>query len=193
MTRLGTAGRLATGVSAFGGALSILSLVLKFHPAFENVKYLKEAIELYAVYVRAPLAGNLSVLFPAGSSWLIGVLGDGLVFWTTFFIAINVFVYRHGGRFLPGHIANNYCHLAPRKKFSLLSCVLPKLVVAFLAAPIVCTALALLKHGSDANRLYSVAYMTVQPKSIIMYIMAMVGIVAGVLTVSEFLLKLVLQ
>lgn len=188
MVRLGTAGKLTASVSALGGAISILSLLLRFHPALENAKYLKEAIELYAHYIRAPLAGGLAALFPAGSSWIAGAVGDALVFWMTFFLAVNVFVYRHSRRFLPGYIADNYCHLAPRRKISRFFCAMPKLVIAFLAAPIVCTALALMKIGSGANRLYSVAYMTIQPKSIFTYIVAMAAIVAGAIAVAEFVL-----
>lgn len=188
IARLGTVGRLTAGVSAMGGALSILSLVLRLHPTLENVKYLKEVIELYALYIRAPLTEGIAALLPANDMWLASALGDGVVFWMTFFMAVNAFIYRNDGQLLPGHILDNYCQFASAKKMSRFMCLLPKLIIAFLAAPIVCSALAILKIGSSPNRLYSIAYMTIQPKSIVAYILAMFVVVAGVMAFAEFLL-----
>ena len=38
---------------------------------------------------------------------------DLFVFWVMFFIAVNVFVFKHERNFLPGHISRSYCQLTP--------------------------------------------------------------------------------
>ena len=114
---------------------------------------------------------------------------DLLVFWVMFFIAVNVFVYKHERNFLPAHISRSYCQLTPRNPFSRSACVTPKLIVAFFAAPIVCAVYALTKFRAPRGQLYSAAYLTIQPRTIFSYLLALFGGVALVLLASAYALK----
>jgi hypothetical protein len=129
----------------------------------------------------------------AASTDLAGFLArtaiDLLVFWLMFFIAVNVFVYKHERNFLPGHISRSYCQLAPRNILSRMACVTPKLILAFLAAPVVCAVYALTKFRAPRGQLYSAAYLTIEPRTIFSYLLALFGGVAVVLIASAYALR----
>jgi hypothetical protein len=188
--RLGIPGVLVALTTLIGGAVSILSIAVRLHPALESVKHLKESVDLYGQYIRGPLSKALSritgfefVGFAAGTAL------DLLVFWVMFFIAVNVFVYKNERNFLPSHISRSYCQLGPQGTLSRFGCVAPKLAVAFLAAPIVCAVYALTKFRAPRWQLYSAAYLTIQPRTIFSYLLALFGGVALVLLGSAYALK----
>jgi hypothetical protein len=185
--RLGIPGKLVAVTTLIGGAISILSIAVRLHPALESVKNLKESVDLYSQYIRGPLARALSTATGADfAGFVAGTLIDLAVFWLMFFIAVNVFIYRHEQNFLPGHISRSYCQLAPRNAFARFACVTPKLLTAFLAAPVVCVVYALTKFRAPKERLYSAAYLTIQPRTIFGYLLALFGTVSLVLIVSAY-------
>ena len=188
--RLGIPGALIAATTLIGSALSILSIAIRLHPAFESVKHLKESVDLYSQYIRRPLMQALSR--PTGlefAGMAAGMFMDLLVFWAMFFIAVNVFIYKHERNLLPGHISRSYCQLAPRNLFSRVACVTPKLIAAFFAAPIVCAVYAVTKFRSPPDRLYSAAYLTIQPRTIFGYLLALFGSVSLVLIASAYALR----
>src|SRR5258706_10998754 len=83
-------------------------------------------VDLYTLYIRAPLERLLTILVPWPRTWLTSVMVDGLMFWIAFFLAVNLFVYRHERNFLPGHIYRSYCQLGAPGVGSGALCVLPK-------------------------------------------------------------------
>jgi hypothetical protein len=188
--RLGIPGTLVAATTLIGGAISILSIAVRLHPALESVKHLKESVDLYGQYIRKPLTQALS----RGTGFEVagfaaGTAMDLLVFWVMFFIAVNVFVYKHERNFLPGHISRSYCQLTPCNIFSRAACVTPKLIVAFFAAPIVCAVHALTKFRAPRWQLYSAAYLTIQPRTIFSYLLALFGGVTLILLASTYALK----
>jgi hypothetical protein len=176
-----------TATTLIGGAVSILSIAVRLHPALESVKHLKESIDLYGQYIRRPIMQGLSRMTGLEFASLVaGTAIDLLVFWVMFFIAVNAFIYKYERNFLPGHISRSYCQLTSRNPISRAACVAPKLVTAFLAAPIVCSVYALTKFRAPRERLYSAAYLTIQPRTIFGYLLALFGGVALILLVSTY-------
>lgn len=189
--RLGVPGTFVAATTLVGGAISILSIAVRLHPALESVKHLKESVDLYSQYIRAPLLRGLS--FATGTEpggFISGTVIDILVFWLTFFIAVNVFVYRHERNLLPAHIMRSYCQLTPQDGLSRFACVTPKVIAAFFAAPAVCTVYALTKFRAPAQQLYSAAYVTIQPRTIFSYLLALFGTVSLILLASAFALRM---
>jgi hypothetical protein len=173
-----------------GGVISVLSIVVRLHPALENVKHLKDSVDLYSHYIRTPLMRLLPHV--AGvelAGFLAGTVIDLLVFWLMFFVAVNVFVYKYEHNFLPGHISRSYCQLAPRNIVARAVCVTPKLLAAFLAAPIVCTVYALTRFHAAPHELHSAAYLTIQPRMIFSYLLALFGAISLVLIASGYALR----
>jgi hypothetical protein len=188
--RLGIPGALVAATTLIGGAISILSIAVRLHPALESVKHLKESVDLYSQYIRRPLMQALSRgtgLEFAG--FAAGTAIDLFVFWGMFFIAVNIFVYKYERNFLPGHISRSYCQLAPRNALSRAACVMPKLIAAFFAAPLVCAVYAITKFRAPRGQLYSAAYLTIQPRTIFSYLLALFGGVVLVLLASSYTLK----
>ena len=189
-SRLGIPGGLVAATTLIGGAVSILSIAVRLHPALESVKHLKESVDLYGQYMRRPLMQALSrATNYEFAGYAAGMVMDVFVFWVMFFIAVNVFVYKYERNFLPGHISRSYCQLAPRNALSRIACVTPKLIVAFFAAPIVCAVYALTKFRAPRWQLYSAAYLTIQPRTIFSYLLALFGGVALVLIASTYALR----
>jgi hypothetical protein len=188
--RLGIPGALVAATTLIGGAVSILSIAVRLHPALESVKHLKESVDLYGQYIRGPLAQALSRAtgFEV-AGFAAGTALDLLVFWVMFFIAVNVFVYKHERNFLPSHIARSYCQLGPQGALSRIACVAPKLLAAFFAAPVVCAVYAVTKFRAPRGQLFSAAYLTIQPRAIFGYLLALFGGVALVLLASAYALK----
>lgn len=188
--RLGIPGLLVAAATLVGGAISILSIAVRLHPALESVKHLKESVDLYSQYIREPLVRALS---RAASADLAGFLArtaiDLLVFWFMFFIAVNVFIYMRERNFLPGHISRSYCQLVPRNILLRATCVTPKLILAFFAAPAVCTVYALTKFRAPRDQLYSAAYLTIEPRTIFSYLLALFGSVAAILIASAYAMR----
>jgi hypothetical protein len=173
-----------------GGAVSILSIAVRLHPAFESAKHLKESVDLYGQYMRGPLMRGLSRTTGLEFAGLAaGMMIDLLVFWVMFFVAVNVFVYKYERNFLPGHISRSYCQLTGRNPLSRAACVAPKLITAFLVAPVVCSLYALTKFRTPRDRLYSAAYLTIQPRAIFGYLLALFGGVAFILLASAYAMK----
>jgi hypothetical protein len=188
--RLGIPGTLVAATTLVGGAVSILSIAVRLHPALESVKHLKESVDLYGQYIRKPLVLGLSKVAGVDLAGVVaGTVIDVLVFWVMFFIAVNVFVYKYERNFLAGHISRSYCQLTPRNPFSRAACVTPKLMTAFFAAPVVCAVYALTKFRAPREQLYSAAYLTIQPRTIFSYLLALFGGVALVLLASAYALK----
>ena len=186
--RLGVPGALVAATTLIGGAVSILSIAVRLHPALESVKHLKESV--HSQYIRSPLILGLSRATGLDVAGVVaGTVIDVLVFWVMFFIAINVFVYKYERNFLAGHISRSYCQLTPRNPLSRAACVTPKLMTAFFAAPIVCAVYALTKFRAPREQLYSAAYLTIQPRTIFSYLLALFGGVALVLLASAYALK----
>jgi hypothetical protein len=187
--RLGIPAAFVTATSLIGGAVSILSIAVRLHPALESVRHLKESIDLYGQYIRRPMMQGLSRMTGLEFAGVAaGTAVDLLVFWAMFFVAVNVFIYRYERNFLPGHISRSYCQLTSRNRIARAACVAPKLVAAFLAAPIVCSVYALTKFRAPPGRLYSAAYLTIQPRTIFGYLLALFGGVALILFVSAYAL-----
>ena len=183
--RLRLAETFITAGTIVAGAVSILSIVAKLHPALESIRYLHEAFEFYNGYVRAPLVRALGgvVLNP-----LAPYLVDLFVLWASLFIAVNFYVYRKEGLLVWGHIRRNYCFLKRQAFLSQLTCTAPKVAYAFLLAPFICV--AFLVSGSRGPTILTQAYLTAEPREISRYLMLFFGTVAGVLVVSEALSKL---
>ena len=186
---MGFAGKVASLTTMVGAGLSLLSIALKVHPALETVKHLKEAVDLYTLYIRAPLERLLTILVPWPRTWLTSVMVDGLMFWIAFFLAVNLFVYRHERNFLPGHIYRSYCQLGAPGVGSGALCVLPKILLAFVAAPIVCIVFAITKFRAPSDRLFSAAYITLEPRTILNYVLTLVAAVASAIVLSELALR----
>jgi hypothetical protein len=173
-----------------GGAISILSIAVRLHPALESAKHLKESVDVYSQYMRTPIMQGLSRITGFEFAGVAaGTAIDLLVFWVMFFIAVNVFVYKYERNFLPSHISRSYCQLTPRNPLSRAACVAPKLLTAFLAAPVVCSLYALSKFRTPRDRLYSAAYLTIQPRAIFSYLLALFGGVALILLASAYAVK----
>jgi hypothetical protein len=188
--RLGFPGALVAATTLIGGAVSILSIAVRLHPALESVKNLKESVDLYGQYIRRPLVMGFSRVAGVDlASVVVGTAIDVFVFWVMFFIAVNVFVYKYERNFLAGHISRSYCQLRSRKPLSRAACVTPKLIAAFFAAPIVCAVYALTKFHAPREHLYSAAYLTIQPRTIFSYLLALFGGVALVLLASAYALN----
>jgi hypothetical protein len=188
--RLGVPGALVAATTLIGGVVSILSIAVRLHPALDSVKHLKESVDLYGTYIRKPLVLGLSKVGSIDLADVVaGTVIDVLVFWVMFFIAVNVFVYKFERNFLAGHIARSYCQLTSRDPFARAACVTPKLITAFFAAPVVCSVYALTKFRAPREQLYSAAYLTIQPRTIFSYLLALFGAVALVLLVSGYALK----
>jgi hypothetical protein len=167
-----------------------LSIIIRLHPALESVKQLKESVDLYGQYIRLPLMQALSRSTALEfTGFAAATTIDILVFWVMFFIAVNVFVYKHERNFLPGHISRSYCQLRPQGTFSRIACVAPKLIAAFFAAPVVCAVFALTKFRAPRWQLYSAVYLTIQPRTIFNYLLALFGGVALVLLASVYALQ----
>jgi hypothetical protein len=93
--RLGIPGALVALTTLIGGAVSILSIAVRLHPALESVKHLKESVDLYSQYIRTPLMRSLAQATGLEFAGFLaaGTAVDLLVFWVMFFIAVNVFVH----------------------------------------------------------------------------------------------------
>jgi len=183
--RVGISGFLVTVVTFLASLLSILAIAVRFMPALDDVRYLKDAIDVYVHYLRTPVLRLTGLLEPDGTAGVVGILTDLFFFWVAFFAAVNVFTYRHEGGLLPSHIYANHCQYHARGTYSALVCVVPRLLLAFAAAPIVCTVYALTKSGAPKDRLYSAAYMTIQPREVLGYLVTVFGSAAIILLLAQ--------
>lgn len=184
--RVGLPGIVVTAVTLFTSVLSILAIVVRLIPGLDDVRYLKDAIDVYVEYIRVPMLHLTGLQGPHGSG---GVLADLLFFWVAFFAAVNVFIYKHEGGLLPAHIRNNHCQYTAKGAVAAFACVLPKLVVAFVAAPVVCTFYALTKFRAPKDRLYSATYLTIQPREVLSYLLTLFGSVALILLAAQYVAR----
>ena len=161
--------------------LSILSLFVKMSLSIELLKDFKDALQLYTKYLRAPAIKGLGVDSIPLASYAL----DGAVLWLALFLAINAFVQKIDGLFVSGHIGRGYCFRAKQTFIPLACCTLPKFIIAFLATPVVCT-LAVWAHIVLGQASITMAYMTVEPKSVARYILALFGIPALIIAAWSF-------
>src|SRR5689334_14553698 len=98
---------LPLGLAGAVAAVSILMLTLTAVPKLAELAELHQVLAVYQDHVRGPLVRL--VLGPdVKLPWASGLV-DALALWTSLFVAINAFVYRHEGQTLWGHIDGNYC------------------------------------------------------------------------------------
>ena len=119
MRRMSQFGRLLVGGGLLTGIFGLLSL---FTSAFEHVKEFKDAFEVYARYLRLPLARAFGLDHFSFAIYFL----DAFILWTGLFLAVNAFVQRQDGLFVWGHIGQLYCSRERQTLVAQLRCILPK-------------------------------------------------------------------
>jgi hypothetical protein len=174
--------RAIAGGSLLTGILAIFSILIRATPAIDTLKDYKDALDIYAKYVRTPMARSLSL----DATHYLSYGLDIVILWCALFAAINAFVQRDDGLFVWGHIARCYCFKEKQTFLAQTRCVVPKLLIAFLAAPIVCT-IATWSRVTTGEPSITMAYMTVDPKIVARYLCALFGVPALIIVALSFL------
>lgn len=165
------------------GSLGLLSLAASAAPAFEAVHYLKEAAELYARHIRDPLFEALGL-----TSRYAPFLLDIAVLWIGTFAAVNAFIYKVDGTFVWGHVGHNYCFRNRQTALAQFLCRAPKFMWAFLLTPLVCL-MSIYAVARTGHSHLTMAFVTVNPKLVAKYLVALVAIPAVLIAVAALVLK----
>lgn len=173
------------GGGLFAGSVGLLSIFASLAQALESFHHIKEAAELYLVYVRGPVLNALGLNTVQAS-----ISFDVLVVWLATFAAVNALIYRSEGTFLWHHIGQNYCFRTRQTFFPQLACRIPKLIWAFLMTPFVCLA-SIYTTARTGNTHLRMAYLTVEPKALSKYVVVIIAIPTVLLAISALMLKLV--
>lgn len=141
--------------SGFIAALiATLPLIGRLAPAAHTVKEYSDAAELYAKYLRIPVAEFLNLSsFP--------YIADVLFFWVALFAAINISIHRDDGLYVWGHIGRNSCFNAKGSA----RCVAPKFLLALMLTPTVCIA-ALVTLLRTGRSYLTMSYITVSAREV---------------------------
>lgn len=159
-------------------AVSILMLTLTAVPKLAELAELHQVLSVYQEHVRAPLVRL--VLGPdVKLPWASGLV-DVLALWTSLFVAINAFVYRHEEQTLWGHIDHNYCSRR-RAGVSTLLCVISKYLLTFAATPYVLLS-TMVSSIRSPHTLFTCCWVTLDPLEIVRYL-RFVGIAVGAFVV----------
>lgn len=153
-----------TGLFAvFSAAMIIVASI----PKLAELTRLDRLADLYSVVVRKPL---FKLVFGTDIEppWS-GIAFDAAALWLSLFVVINVFVYRHEGVFLWGHIRRNYCSRAADTWSHAGVCTLTRWFVALAATPIACLGTFVASIRSD-HTLFTSCFITLDPSEIAKYL-----------------------
>lgn len=140
-------------------------LTLTAVPKLAELAELHQVLAVYQDHVRGPLVRL--VLGPdAKLPWASGLV-DALALWTSLFVAINAFVYRHESQTLWGHLGQYCGH--HRVGISTTLCVLSKYLLAFIATPYVLLS-TLLSSIRSPHSLFTCCWVTLDPMEIVRYL-----------------------
>ncbi len=143
-----------------------MMLALTAVPKLAELAELHQVLAVYQEHIRGPLV-RLALGPEASLPWASGLI-DALALWTSLFVAINAFVYRHEEHTLWGHIGHNYCS-RHRVGASTTLCVLFKYLLAFLATPYVLLS-TLLSSIRSPHTLFTCCWVTLDPMEIVRYL-----------------------
>ncbi len=167
---MSNADRSLAASSLVAGALGLLPLIAHVVPAVKSLEHYEEALKLYTEHIREPLLVFLHI--DAHASQLAPVLVDISIFWIAIFLAINAFTHSKDGLFVWGHIARAYCYTKGASRPARFFCTLPKFIVSFVLAPIVCL-VSLYTSLRTRRRYLTMAYLTVNPRQTALYLVGL--------------------
>lgn len=163
------------GSGLIAALIATLPLIGRLAPAAHTVKEYSDAVELYAKYLRRPVAELLSF----GSAPYVA---DVLFFWIALFAAINISIYRDDGLYVWGHIERNSCFNAKGSA----RCVAPKFLLAVLLTPAVCIA-ALFTLLRTGRSYLTMAYITVSAREVGKILLALFAVPIIVISLLSLL------